>query len=109
MPSKITPTNKDEVTVSPEAGAGSPLCRVPAVKSAPMAFGAANAMPQLVKIAQAAKVLGCSAVTIRRRVKDGSLPCYRDKGRLRFSLRDLRLYLEHRRVNPVEVTMFDED
>jgi excisionase family DNA binding protein len=107
MPSKIASANS-KVAASPEAASSNSPCQAPAFKSAPSAFGRESAMARLVKIKEAATLLGCSAVTIRRRVKDGSLPCYRDKGRLRFSLRDLRLYLEHRRVNPVEATMFDE-
>ena len=101
MPYKITSTGKGKVTTSPEAANGSAPCQVSALKSAPSAFGAESAIPRLVKIKEAAKLLGCSAVTIRRRVKDGSLPCYRDKGRPRFSLRDIRLYLEQRRVKSI--------
>jgi excisionase family DNA binding protein len=66
-------------------------------------FDSTAPAPRLTKIKETSKLLGCSPVTVRRRVKDGSLPHYRIHGRLLFDLRQLRLYLERHRVDPAEM------
>ncbi len=45
--------------------------------------------PQLVPLAQAAKAMGCSVRTARRRVKSGEWPSRRDGGRLLVDLSGL--------------------
>ncbi|SRR5579871_529449 len=69
--------------------------------------GIESPMPRLIGIKAAAKALGCSPMTVRRRISEGALPHYRIKGRLLFDLRDLRLYLERHRVNPAEMLLID--
>jgi excisionase family DNA binding protein len=55
--------------------------------------------PGLLKITAAAAALGCSAVTVRRRVKDGSLPHIRIKGRLYFRREEIHAFIEAHRGN----------
>jgi len=64
-------------------------------------------LPRLVRISIAAKVLGCSVVTVRRLVRKGALRHYRRHGRLMFDVRDLRLWLEAQRVELHEVVTID--
>ncbi|EKM99100.1 MULTISPECIES: helix-turn-helix domain-containing protein [unclassified Acidocella] len=51
----------------------------------------------LIKLAAAAKLLGVSAVTIRRRVADGSLTPVRINGRLYFEPAELRVFIARHR------------
>jgi len=51
----------------------------------------------LIKLSAAAKLLGVSAVTIRRRVADGSLTPVRSKGRLYFEPVELRAFIARHR------------
>ena len=66
-------------------------------------YASTTPMPRLVGIKEAAEILGCSAVTIRRRVKNGLLAHYRPHGRLQFDPRELRAWLEAHHVYPHEV------
>ncbi len=56
-----------------------------------------NTVEGLIKIRAAAAILGVSAVTVRRRVADGSLPHVRMKGQLYFKKSELRLFIEAHR------------
>jgi excisionase family DNA binding protein len=49
---------------------------------------------RLIQIKEAAVILGVSAVTVRRRVRDGSLPHIRIRGRLYFRRNELHAYIE---------------
>ena len=53
----------------------------------------------LIKLSQAARLLGVSAVTIRRRVADGSLTPVRSKGRLYFEPAELRAFITRHRAS----------
>jgi|SRR6516162_2392907 len=74
------------------------ICPAPSCAASPTP-GSNAPLPKLLKIGQAAKFLGCSPITVRRRVNDGSLPHYRIRGRLLFDQRDLHLYLERHKFN----------
>lgn len=51
----------------------------------------------LIKLSKAAAILGVSAVTIRRRVADGSLTPVRSHGRLYFEPAELRTFIARHR------------
>lgn len=51
----------------------------------------------LIKLSVVAKLLGVSAVTIRRRVADGSLRPIRSQGRLYFEPREVRAFITRHR------------
>lgn len=51
----------------------------------------------ILKLSDVAARLGLSAMTIRRRVKDGSLPHIRMKGRLYFRPHEVQAFLEAHR------------
>ena len=51
----------------------------------------------LIGIMQAAAMLGVSPVTVRRRVRDGSLPHIRINSRLYFKMNELQAYIEKHR------------
>ena len=57
------------------------------------------ATPQvrLIQMKEAASILGVSAVTVRRRVRDGSLPHIRIRGRLYFKPNELHAFIEAHR------------
>jgi excisionase family DNA binding protein len=57
----------------------------------------ANTLEGLIKIGAAAAILGVSAVTVRRRVADGSLPHIPISGRLYFKKSELHRYIEAHR------------
>lgn len=48
---------------------------------------------RLLKVTQAADVLGCSPRTLRRRIADGALPVFRDGGLIRVREVDLERYV----------------
>jgi excisionase family DNA binding protein len=48
---------------------------------------------RLLTLPQAAEVLGCSTRTLRRRIRDGSLPAFRDGGLVRVREADLDRYV----------------
>ncbi|MBV8336978.1 MAG: helix-turn-helix domain-containing protein [Alphaproteobacteria bacterium] len=52
---------------------------------------------RLIQIREAAAILGVSLVTVRRRVRDGSLPHVRIKGRLYFKANELHAFIEAHR------------
>ena len=52
---------------------------------------------RLIQIREAAAILGVSLVTVRRRVRDGSLPHVRIKGRLYFRANELHAFIEAHR------------
>jgi excisionase family DNA binding protein len=52
---------------------------------------------RLVQMTAAAAILGVSPVTVRRRVRDGSLPHIRIKGRLYFKPTELQAFIEAHR------------
>jgi excisionase family DNA binding protein len=52
---------------------------------------------RIIQIKEAASILGVSAVTVRRRVRDGSLPHIRISGRLYFKLNELNAFIEAHR------------
>jgi excisionase family DNA binding protein len=52
---------------------------------------------RLIQIKEAAAILGVSLVTVRRLVRDGSLPHIRINGRLYFRLNELYAYVEAHR------------
>jgi excisionase family DNA binding protein len=52
---------------------------------------------RLIQITEAAAILGVSLVTVRRRVRDGSLPHIRIKGRLYFKPNELNAFIEAHR------------
>jgi excisionase family DNA binding protein len=52
------------------------------------------ASPPLLKLAQVAKALGVAAITVRRRVADGSLGHVRIQGRLYFKEAHLRAFVD---------------
>lgn len=58
-----------------------------------------QAVQKLIQIKEAAAMLGVSIVTIRCRVRDGSLPHVRIKGRLYFRANELHAYVEAHRSN----------
>lgn len=70
--------------------------RYPALPSFPPA---PRRPEQLLKLAEVAKMLGLSAVTVRRRVRDGSLPHLRIKSRLYFHPSEVHMFLEAHRGN----------
>jgi excisionase family DNA binding protein len=51
----------------------------------------------LIQIKEAASILGVSAVTVRRRVRDGSLPHIRIRARLYFKPNELHAFIEAHR------------
>jgi excisionase family DNA binding protein len=53
-------------------------------------------MAPLLNIAEVAKLLAVSTITIRRKVHDGELPCVRLTigGPMRFDLRDIEKFVE---------------
>lgn len=53
--------------------------------------------PSLVKLREVAKLLGVSIVTVRRRVREGSLPHLRMKGRLYFRPTEVHAFIEAHR------------
>lgn len=53
----------------------------------------------LLKLGNVAAILNVSAVTVRRRVADGSLPHIRIKGRLYFKLEDIKRFIDAQRVD----------
>ena len=55
-------------------------------------------LEKVIKLSVAADILGVSAVTIRRRVADGSLRHIRMKGRLYFELAELRAFIARHRA-----------
>ena len=59
--------------------------------------GAPRPQSRLLKIGDAAAFLGVSQVTIRRRVRDRSLPHVRIKNRLYFKSNELHAYVEAHR------------
>nr|WP_295738837.1 helix-turn-helix domain-containing protein [uncultured Acidocella sp.] len=61
--------------------------------------GADRPLEKLIKLSAAAGILGVSAVTIRRRVADGSLTPVRINERLYFEPAELRAYIaQHRKI-----------
>ena len=56
---------------------------------------------RLVQMTAAAAILGVSPVTVRRRVRDGSLPHIRIKNRLYFKPTELHAFIEAHRGNLV--------
>lgn len=50
----------------------------------------------LLKLAAVAKLLGMAAITVRRRVKDGSLAHVRIEGRLYFKIADVHAFVDRR-------------
>jgi len=57
-------------------------------------------MSPLVGIAEVAKLLGVSTITIRRKVNSGELPCIRltKGGPMRFDLRDVEKFVQAHRA-----------
>lgn len=51
----------------------------------------------LIQMKEAASIMGVSAVTVRRRVRDGSLPHIRIRGRLYFKPNELHAFIEAHR------------
>jgi excisionase family DNA binding protein len=51
----------------------------------------------LIQMKEAASILGVSAVTVRRRVRNGSLPHIRISGRLYFKPNELHAFIEAHR------------
>jgi excisionase family DNA binding protein len=101
--SAIVPDSK------PDAPEGSSGGENPPSGPVSPSYGSTAPVPRLIKIKQASKLLGCSPVTVRRRVKDGSLPHYRMHDRLLFDPRELRLYLERHRFVPAEIITNDAE
>jgi len=60
--------------------------------------------PEWVKMSEAAQVLGMSASTIRRYIKDGKLPAYKHARDYRFDMSDLKRFLGAGRVMPKAAT-----
>ena len=60
-------------------------------------------MSGLLVLREVAKVLGVSVVTVRRRVRDGSLPAHRIKGRLYVKPEELRAYVERHAEVPASL------
>lgn len=56
----------------------------------------------LLVLREVAKVLNVSVVTVRRRIRDGSLPALRIKGRLYVRPEELRAYVERHAEVPIE-------
>ncbi len=52
------------------------------------------AVPRLLSVSAAARVLGCSPQTVRRRIRAGELTAVREHGRLKVRGDDLRGYIE---------------
>lgn len=57
-------------------------------------------MTPLLGIAEVAKLLAVSVITVRRKVSAGELPCIRlsKGGRMRFDLRDVERFVEHHKA-----------
>lgn len=64
----------------------------------PFSFPASSplerAVPRLIPLARAAVLLGLSARTLRRRVRDGSLPAHRIRSSLYIRPEELRAFVE---------------
>ena len=52
--------------------------------------------PRLLTLAEAADALGCSVATVKRRIRSGSLPAFRDGRLVRIREDDLRRYVAER-------------
>lgn len=65
-------------------------------------------LPRLVRIAEAAKLLHVSKVTVRRYVARRVLPHSRLGGRLMFSVADINAYLAQQYITALHMTAKDE-
>jgi excisionase family DNA binding protein len=57
----------------------------------------AEAAKHLLKVRDAAALLGMSTITVRRRVRDSTLPHFRIKGQIYFKLSEINAFLESMR------------
>jgi excisionase family DNA binding protein len=53
-----------------------------------------NQALQLLRLKEVAKLLGVSEITIRRRVREGSLPHIRIKGQVYFRTHEVKAYID---------------
>lgn len=61
-----------------------------------------SGLSDLMVLREVAKVLNVSVATVRRRIRDGSLPAHRIKGRLYVKPEELRACVERHAEVPVE-------
>lgn len=54
----------------------------------------------LLKVRDAAALLGMSTITVRRRVRDSTLPHFRIRGQIYFKLNELNAFIESHRGGP---------
>jgi excisionase family DNA binding protein len=66
----------------------------PAMTDRPTDTPAVVTVPALLSVATVARLLDCSAWTVRRRIHDGDLPAINDHGRLAVRGDDLRAYVD---------------
>jgi excisionase family DNA binding protein len=57
-------------------------------------------MASLLKVRDAAALLGVSTITVRRRVRDNTLPHFRIMGQIYFKLNELNAFVESTRGGP---------
>lgn len=55
----------------------------------------------LLKVRDAAALLGMSTITVRRRVRDSTLPHFRIRGQIYFRLNELNAFIEASRSGPL--------